>query len=91
MAPDVHPGCLRAGEDMYGMYDAQNFAQQHAAELGMQVSRPSLKPSSASQSLQWFDQSALVQLTNKEHALVYRQAFAWNNKNHWSGLQTGSP
>jgi len=25
------------GDDFYGMYDAQNFAQQHAAELGMQT------------------------------------------------------
>ncbi len=28
---------LRAGEDFYGMYDAQEFAQKHAAELGMQT------------------------------------------------------
>lgn len=26
-----------AGDDFYGMYDAQNFAQQHAGELGMQT------------------------------------------------------
>jgi sulfate adenylyltransferase len=26
-----------AGEDFYGMYDAQSFATRHAPELGMQT------------------------------------------------------
>lgn len=34
-------GCLCvlvcSGEDFYGLYDAQNFAHKHAAELGMQT------------------------------------------------------
>ncbi len=29
--------CVHTGEDFYGMYDAQNFAQKHAEELGMQT------------------------------------------------------
>ena len=32
-------GCKSSltGEDFYGPYDAQDFAKQHAAELGMQT------------------------------------------------------